>query len=119
MGLLAGRFRTDAGGVELGEAAHLTRPQLRCDRAHPLVDVILAHALRKGRELTFSIRALLSLQCRSAELDLIRAVTGGARGNAARRISVEHQPNGGRDFPPEDPLLRAPPGGRPSVWIAW
>jgi hypothetical protein len=81
--------------VELSDAVHLTRRELRCNRAHPHVDVILAHTLGKGRELTVDIRGLLPHQRRRAELDLIRTMTCGASGNATGGVSVEYEPNGG------------------------
>jgi hypothetical protein len=54
-------FRIDAGGVELSDVMHFKRRHLRRNRTHPLVDVILAHPLSKGRELTFYIGRLLPL----------------------------------------------------------
>src|SRR6266481_7377428 len=100
-------FRVEGGGVELGEAAHFKGRQLRRNRAHPLVDVILPHALSKGRELTFDIGGPLPLQRRCAELDVGRAVTCGARRNAARRVSVECEANRGSVLPRRIPALRA------------
>src|SRR5580692_9464969 len=60
--------RHGTGAVELRDDVHLIRRQLCRNRAHLLVDVVLAKALGEGRELAFDIGGLLRLQLRRAEL---------------------------------------------------
>jgi hypothetical protein len=72
------------GAVELRNEVQLLRCQLRRNRAHLLVDVVLAKPLGKGRELALDIGGLLRLQLRRAELVVPGTVTCGARRNPPR-----------------------------------
>ena len=59
---------------------HLVSRQLCCNCAHPLVDVVLPHALGESRELALDLSGVLALQYGGAELLRARAVTGCAGG---------------------------------------
>src|SRR5258708_4335434 len=86
-------LRGSAGAVELRDGVHLTRRQLRRNRAHLLIDVILAHTLSEGRQLALDIGEHLTLQSRRAELAGGRTMTDRARRNAARRVSGKYESN--------------------------
>ena len=102
------RHRRDCrtGAVELRNEVHLLQCQLRCDRAHLLVDVVLAKPLGKGRELALDVGGLLRLQLRRAELVVPGTVTYSARRNSARGVSGKNQANGRIGFPKGMPGLK-------------
>ena len=96
--------RTDA--VELRNEVHLLRCRLRSNRAHLLIDVVLAKPLGKCRELALDTGRLLCLQLRRAELVVPGTVTGGAWRNAACGIPRKGQANGRIGFPKGLPGLK-------------
>jgi len=85
---------------------HLLRCRLRSNRAHLLIDVVLAKPLGKCRELALDTGRLLCLQLRRAELVVPGTVTGGAWRNAACGIPRKGQANGRIGFPKGLPGLK-------------
>jgi len=94
------------GAVELRNEVHLLRCRLRRNRAHLLIDVVLAKPLGKCRELALDTGRLLCLQLRRAELVVPGTVTGGAWRNAACGIPRKGQANGRIGFPKGLPGLK-------------
>jgi hypothetical protein len=108
LGTLTPRYLRDriTGAAELRNEVRLLRCQLRRNRAHLLIDVVLAKPLGEGRELALDIGGLLCLQLRRAELMVAGTVTGGAWRNAACGIPGKGQANGRIGFPKGVPGLK-------------
>src|SRR5215475_12204005 len=87
--LLAGR------PVELCKCFHLLGRKLPRDRAHLLIDVVVADALRERSQLPFDVRGVLAGQRRSPKPEASRSMTGRARRDAAPRVAGEYQACGG------------------------
>src|ERR1700730_2099279 len=107
------------GAVELRDDVHLIRCQLCRNRAHLLVDVVLAKALGECRKLALDIGRLLRLQLRRAKLMIARTVTGGTGRDSACGVSGKSQANGGVVFAKGMPGLKSlADKGRQSVGAA-
>jgi hypothetical protein len=104
-GLLLSRWHGSLGAVETGNRVHLVLSQLLGDRAHLLIDIVLAHALGKSRELAFNISGVLAPERRSAELVGAKAMTGCARWDFAPRIAGKDQADSGIVLPQAAPAL--------------
>ena len=66
---------------------HFIGRQLFRDHAHLLEDIVLADALRKGRELSFDVVGMLSLQSRGSELVAAGTMACGTGRDATLRIA--------------------------------
>src|SRR6516162_6165430 len=94
------------GTVELRDDTHLVRCQLGRNRAHLLVDVVLAKPLGECSKLPLDIGRLLRLQLGRPEFMVARTVTGGARWDPARRVPGKNKANGGVVFAKGMPGLK-------------
>src|SRR6516162_10921107 len=92
--------------VELRDDTHLVRCQLGRNRAHLLVDVVLAKPLGECSKLPLDIGRLLRLQLGRPEFMVARTVTGGARWDPARRVPGKNKANGGVVFAKGMPGLK-------------
>src|SRR5882724_2856647 len=77
-----------------GDRMHLVGCQLRRDRAHLFIDVVLPHPLGESCELAFDVSGVLALQPRSSELMAARAMTGRAGWDPAPGVASEDEANG-------------------------
>src|SRR5205807_7518518 len=108
-GLFVRHSRTLRCTVEDGKSVHLTWGQLHGDRAHLLVDIVLAQPLGKSCQLALDVRGGLANQRRGTDLVAIGAMTCSARRNAALLISNECQALRGIAFFRPAVALQRPP----------
>src|SRR6478672_12257651 len=73
--------------VEGGKCVHFIGRQLFRDHAHLLEDIVLADALRKGRELSFDVVGMLSLQSRGSKLVTAGTMACGTGRDATLRVA--------------------------------
>src|SRR5262249_10936893 len=92
--------------VELCKCFHLLGRQLPRDRAHLLIDVVVADALRKRSQLSFDVGGVLAGQRRSPKPEAAPALTGRAGCDASLRIAGEYQACGGIALLEGSPTLR-------------
>jgi hypothetical protein len=90
----------------LCNGVYLRSSQLRGDDTHLLVDVILARALREGRELALDIRGVLAAQWWSPELLGARSMTRGTGRDPTPRIAGKDEAHDRIALAETSPILR-------------
>src|SRR5262245_6777639 len=89
--VLCGSHLSALRPVKLCKCFHLLGRQLPRDRAHLLIDVVVADALSERSQLSFDVCGVLAGQRRSPKPEAARSMTGRAGRDAAPRITREYQ----------------------------